>query len=250
MDAVTGSDATVLGHKQDCVLAARRSDSGRSDDHRSYDWRMQDQPGGTPRETPIGDAEREVVVGRIRRAMVDDLIAFDEIDARFEAIYAANTRAELALVTGDLPALPPPSTALQHPPIAPRHFSVFGEIKKSGDMAIDGEVSFRSVFGSVVVDLSASSVLSDGATIRAESIFGEVTVIVPDGYRVAIDARSMFGSSVDALSRPLPGSAAIRVKVATVFGETKVFSLSQVPQGALRRMWNRLWGRSNPSSER
>ena len=207
---------------------------------------MQDQPAGPSHETPIGEAERDVVVGRIRRAMVDDLIPFDEIDARFEAIYAADTRAELAVVTSDLPQLPPPTAAPQHHPVAPKHFSVFGEIKKGGDMAVDGDVSYRSVFGSVVVDLSAACAVSDGATITANSVFGEVSVIVPDGYRVAVDARSVFGSSADALSPPLPGSATIQVKVASVFGETKVYSLSRVPEGALRRVWNRLRGRTSP----
>ncbi len=209
---------------------------------------MQDQPAGTAPETPIGDPEREVVVGRIRRAMVDELISFDEIDERFEAVYAATTRAELALVTEDLPQLPPPIVARQAHPMAPTHVSVFGEIKKSGDIAVDSDVSFRSVFGTVVVDLSAACAITDGVTVTASSVFGEVAVIVPDGHRIVVDARSVFGSSVDEFSAPLPGSATVQVKVSSVFGGTKVFSLSRVPEGRLRRMWNSLRDRANRRS--
>lgn len=195
------------------------------------------------RETPIGDDEREVVVARIRRAMSDELIAFDEIDQRFAAIYAADSRAELALVTADLPQLPPPTPVLARHPIAPSQFSVFGDIKKVGDVAVDGDVSYRAVFGDVLIDLSAVAALPDGLTVVAGAVFGDVTVIVPDGHRVAVVTRSVFGDSVDELSPPLPRSALIHVKVSTVFGDTRVYSLSRVPEGRLRRFWRTLRGR-------
>ncbi len=206
---------------------------------------MHDQPAGPVPETPIADTERQVVVGRIRRAMVDDLIEFDAIDERFAAIYAANTRAELALVTQDLPQLPPPMPARPQHPVSLRQFSVFGDIKSVGDVSeVDGDVSYKSIFGSVVVDLSSMIVPPEGISISANSVFDNVTVIVPDGYRVAIDTRSVFDSSKQSLSPPLPGAATIRVRTRSVFGSTKLYSLSRVPEGRLRRMWNKLRGRA------
>lgn len=55
------------------------------------------------REIRVSDADREDVVGRLRRAMSEGRLSVDEFDERAAAAYAAKTRADLTPLTADLP---------------------------------------------------------------------------------------------------------------------------------------------------
>jgi hypothetical protein len=52
----------------------------------------------------VSDADREVVATRLREAAADGYLTMPEADDRMAAAYAAVTRAELAVLTTDLPA--------------------------------------------------------------------------------------------------------------------------------------------------
>ncbi len=74
--------------------------------------------------TRASDTERERVVEILREAATRGRIAFEELDARSAAAYAAVTRSELAALIGDLPqatrveTLEPPSTRWEPAPRA------------------------------------------------------------------------------------------------------------------------------------
>ena len=66
-----------------------------------------------PREQMrASDADREVVVERLRRAHDDGRLSLHEYDERVRSAYASRTYAELALLTADLPGP-------QRPPVVP-----------------------------------------------------------------------------------------------------------------------------------
>ena len=52
-------------------------------------------------------ADREQVIGTLKAAFVQGMLAKDEFDARVSQAFASRTYAELAALTGDLPAMPP-----------------------------------------------------------------------------------------------------------------------------------------------
>ena len=52
----------------------------------------------------VSDADRESVATRLREAAADGYLSMPEADERLTAAYAAVTRAELAVLTTDLPA--------------------------------------------------------------------------------------------------------------------------------------------------
>lgn len=51
----------------------------------------------------VGDADRDVIFGRLKRAVVDGRLTLVEYDTRLQQLYRAETRGELADVTSDLP---------------------------------------------------------------------------------------------------------------------------------------------------
>ena len=55
------------------------------------------------RDVRASDAERELVVERLQRAVGNGRLTVAEFDERAAAAYAATTRGELAEITKDLP---------------------------------------------------------------------------------------------------------------------------------------------------
>jgi len=187
---------------------------------------------------PISDDDRDRAVRQIQQALAADLIEFEELDGRFTSVYAAITAAELAATTNDLPQLAQPTPPPRHP-MPTSAFSVFGDVERGGDLDIDEKVYFFSGFGDIVVDLS-SAVIADDATITLLAVFGDVTVILADGVRVRRSSLTIFGDQHDDLAPPAEQAPTIRIAAHTLFGDTRVYSLSRVPRGGLRRLW-RSW---------
>jgi hypothetical protein len=52
----------------------------------------------------VGDADREAVASQLREHYADGRLTLDELNERLDQAFAAKTRAELAMVTRDLPA--------------------------------------------------------------------------------------------------------------------------------------------------
>jgi hypothetical protein len=64
-----------------------------------------DEPVGAGRDRlRAGHADREQVIGTLKAAFVQGMLAKDEFDARVSQAFASRTCAELAAVTADLPA--------------------------------------------------------------------------------------------------------------------------------------------------
>lgn len=186
-------------------------------------------------------AERQHVIDRIQQAMAEDLIPFHELDERFAAVYGATNRAELERLTADLPApqYQPPAPTARHP--APRsQFSLIGDIEVGGWLALDSEMTVTGVIGDITVDLSSAGLGRDGVTINVRSLIGDAKVIVPDGARVQIEAIRILGDLRQDLSPPVEGGPLIRITGFQAIGDLKVYSLSLVPDGALRRLWTKL----------
>ncbi len=188
---------------------------------------------------PITDQDREIAVRQIQRALAEGQVDFDDLDDRFGAIYQAQTRGELEAVSADLPLPPPPVAAAAGHPMASTSVSLFGDIRKSGDLAIEGELVFVSLFGDVVLDL-ATARIADGSKVSVYSAFGDATVILPDGIRVRRSAVSLLGDEKESLSPPVAGAPTISVVRFGMFGDTKIYSLSRVPEGRLQKLWRSL----------
>ncbi|MGI9614863.1 MAG: LiaF domain-containing protein, partial [Acidimicrobiales bacterium] len=160
-------------------------------------------------------------------------------------VYGAETQAELRAATADLPDLrrPPPRPEGRH--LAPStSVNLIGDSKISGWLAVDGDILVISVIGDVLIDLSTAEIPAEGVSITAVGVIGDIKVILPDGVRVQPQAFSLIGTTKTALSPPLPGQPTIRVRGVQVIGDAAVYSLSEVPEGPLRRLWAKLRGDS------
>lgn len=181
------------------------------------------------------------MVDRIQQALAEDLIPFDDLDNRFAAVYGASSRAELERVAAELPTPqfhPPPPTA-RHP--APSsQFSVIGDIRIGGWVSMGDRLTLTDLIGDIMVDLSSASFGPEGITVDVRSLIGDAKIIVPDGARVQIETTLIVGDKRQALAPPVEGGPLIRITGFQLIGDLRVFSLSLVPDGPLRRLWSKL----------
>ncbi len=58
---------------------------------------------GTAQSVRVGDTDREMTANLLGQALAQGYLAMQEYETRLQAAFAANTRAELGLLTADLP---------------------------------------------------------------------------------------------------------------------------------------------------
>ncbi|MFG3436327.1 DUF1707 domain-containing protein [Nonomuraea sp. NPDC047897] len=205
-----------------------------------------------PGDVRASDAEREAVVERLRVASVDGRLTLAELADRTEAAYTATTRAELAVITDDLPA----DSGLAPAPVRPaegrkrRWFvGVMGDTKRRGTWRVDEELGAVAVMGDVVLDLREAEVRTDMVEITAVSVMGDVKIIVPDGVHVDLEGVAVMGSKrVDVQEAPRGQKVpVVRVRAYAVMGDVKVLGDSRAEPlrrglAAWREHWNRLHG--------
>ena len=188
---------------------------------------------------PATDQDRENLVKQVQRAMAEGYVEFEELNERFAAIYAAETKGELESIRAELPGPPAPTPAPGHP-VASMSCSVFGNVQVGGWISVDGDVAYGTIFGNVHVDLSSAHL--PNCKVRAGTVFGNVTVILPDGVTASLSSLTIFGGKTEVLSPPIAGMSRIHVSAGSVFGNVELYSLAQVPKGWLRKLWKTLRG--------
>ncbi|MGH1490770.1 MAG: DUF1707 SHOCT-like domain-containing protein [Acidimicrobiales bacterium] len=199
---------------------------------------MTNTPAPLP-DDPLEEHERQTAVSRIQRAMADGHLDFEQLDDRFDKVFRAENRAELTAAVADLPVPAAPGRVQPGQPIAKRSFSLFGDLKAGGWIDVDSDMNYTTIFGDVVIDLSSADLPRD-LTVSTFSLFGDATLIVPDGVRASIETLQVFGSRKTNLSPPNPGAPTVTMKSTTIFGDARLYSLSQVPEGRLRKLWRSL----------
>lgn len=191
----------------------------------------------------IDDNDRAPALQRVQHAVGEDVLPFGELDDRFDAIYAASTRAELDAVVADLPA---PAAPLPVRPVAahpaPRtSFVLAGDLEVRGAVSVSDGLKATNIIGDTTIDLSEAE-LGDDVVITINSVIGDTTVILPDGVRATLEASTVLGDRKVRLSDPRPGTPIVRVTGFSVIGDVNLYSLSRVPEGIFRRIWKRLSG--------
>lgn len=196
-------------------------------------------PVSARRELRVNDADRDAVVADIQQAMVEGYLQFDELDMRFAAVYRAQTRGDLDDVVVDLPRTRAPAPTAHHP-ISDRTLNLIGDVRKGGWISVGSAMQVISLIGDAVIDLSSAEIPDGGVTVTVYSLIGDVRAIVPDGAQVQIESLSVIGDSRDRLVAPMAGGPRITLRLRSLIGDVRVYSLSQVPEGRLRALWNTL----------
>ena len=192
----------------------------------------------------VSDAERQVVVDRLSRAVGDGLITLDEFADTAGHAYAAVTRSQLDEVARELrlpvvapiPSAPAPmpapvaATAAGAPAVAPPKrrwvVAIMSGEDRRGKWRIGRRTGAFALMGGVDLDLRDAVLDGDEIEITAWAIMGGVTVIVPEGIPVESSGFVLMGGRSNRIKNvpPLPGAPVIRVKGFGMWGGIDVRS--------------------------
>jgi len=181
-----------------------------------------------PSQLRISDDDRHRVAEMLRHAAGEGRIDFEELDERLDAAYAAKTYADLVPITADLPVPPSAHPTAPSVPVVRRPASlepassysssvaVMSETKREGAWLVPEQHTAFSLMGSVRLDLREAQFATREVTIYANSIMGEVTIVVNAYTRVVVDGIAImadFGESRAKVPAELtPDSPVVRVK--------------------------------------
>ncbi|WP_170147792.1 DUF1707 domain-containing protein [Micromonospora phaseoli] len=174
----------------------------------------------------VSDREREEVVELLGKATAEGRLTLDEYSERAGAAHAAQTRGELARLTTDLPDAPERSPVRHTGALAAapeKMLAVFGDDVRKGAWSVPELIEARAVFGDCRIELHETHLPGPATRIDAEAIFGNVTVVVPEGTDVRLTGTAVFGNKKSKLTGPvLPGAPLVEVHCRAIFGDVTV----------------------------
>lgn len=169
------------------------------------------EPGSTP--ILASDAEREHSILLLRDAVGEGRLTLEEFSDRVDLVQVARTDLDLSALTRDLPARRPAPAAVGAE--AERHSAVCAQLTRRGPWSLPQRSSWRSIFGTIDLDLSEARLESGDTLIEVYNLFGTVTVLVPDGADVSVCGGGLFASQkIESPQRPAI-AAAPRITIAT-----------------------------------
>jgi hypothetical protein len=176
----------------------------------------------------VSDADRERVVEVLRDAFAEGRLSVEEHAERVDAAYAAKTAGELVPLTEDLPvhqagARPEPAPApAPLPEVAGENanlVAVFGGATRKGRWRAGSRLRAIAVFGGVEIDLTETVFEAPELVIYCTSVFGGVSIRVPEGVTLHGGGAGIFGGfDVRQEEAEQAGAPVVRVIGAAVFG--------------------------------
>ena len=147
-----------------------------------------------PQPTPIlaSDAERERSVALLRDAVGEGRLTLEEFSERAGLAQAARTDQELARLTSDLPN--DPTTFAPAAAASEEHRAFCSHLIRSGPWSLAANSSWRSIFGTIDLDLRQARLAGPETVLEVYNLFGTVTVIVPEGVEVVVRGGGLFAS--------------------------------------------------------
>ncbi|MGA9856640.1 MAG: DUF1707 domain-containing protein [Solirubrobacteraceae bacterium] len=167
------------------------------------------------RLTPIlaSDTERERTIALLRNAVAEGRLTLEEFSERVGTAQTARTDQELARLARDLPVDPPTAG----PPAAPseQHRAFCSHLVRSGLWSLAARSSWRSIFGTIDLDLRQARLAGRETALEVYNLFGTVTVIVPAGVEVVVRGGGLFASQTIESPEQLPSAGGPRLTIDT-----------------------------------
>ena len=175
----------------------------------------------------ISDDDRQRMVEVLRCHCTDGRLTLDEFSDRVGLVFEAKTRADLELVTADLPA---PSASAVRPAEGSKRkpvgsaVAIFSGHRQTGVWRPNETIGAFALMGSVDLDLRHAQIEHPVVQINATAIMGSVEVIVPEGVDVELTGFNLMGSKESRVEEGArrAGAPLIRVHAFVLMGSVLV----------------------------
>jgi uncharacterized protein DUF1707/cell wall-active antibiotic response 4TMS protein YvqF len=171
-------------------------------------------------EKRASDAEREQAIARLREASAEGRLTLEELADRAALAYRAQSHAELARLTDDLPA---PAASSRRKPVR-WSVVVIGELKRAGRWRIARSTTVVMGIGDCRLDLRQAELDGDEITVTVVQLIGDTTIVVPKHVEVELSGLLLLGEKSDqgAEGDVVPSAPRVRVRVFGLIGELTV----------------------------
>ncbi len=172
------------------------------------------------------DADREAVAEKLRVAVAEGRIDFDELDDRLGQAYSAGTYGQLRALVADLPI---------QADLIPRHESVAEpetlvlkttspNIRQSGEWTVPRRIIAETRAGIITIDFTRATCAHREVTVEAAGHTGWIRLILPPGWAARIGPASTNTSNIHnkAAETAEPGLPTIIVTGHPVHGYIKI----------------------------
>jgi hypothetical protein len=172
-------------------------------------------------EKRASDADREQAIARLREASAEGRLTLEELADRAAVAYRAQSQAELAQLTEDLPA-PAVSTSRRKP--VRWTCAVIGEPTRKGRWRIARRTAVVMGIGDCHLDLRQAELDGEEVTVTVIQLIGDTTIVVPHHVDVELAGLFLIGSKSDsgAEGDVAPSAPLVRVRVYGLIGELQV----------------------------
>jgi hypothetical protein len=168
-----------------------------------------------PRPLPVlaSDAERERSIAVLRDAVSEGRLTLEEFSERVGLAHVARTDRELAHLARDLPVDAAASVASAA--VSEEHRAFGSHLTRSGPWSLPHRSSWRSIFGTIDLDLRQARLAGTETLLEVYNLFGTVTVIVPEGVEVVVRGGGLFASQKIEAPEQAPIAGGPRVTIDT-----------------------------------
>jgi DUF1707 SHOCT-like domain len=168
-----------------------------------------------------GDTDRIQVAQLLTDAASQGRLEMSEYEARLSAVYAAKTNDELDKLSMDLPGAstrprhpgecrPAPSTLL---------FAIMSGFERRGRWNVPRRLTLFALWGGGVIDLRYADFTSTEVDIRACSIMGGQTILLPPEVNVEITGHGVMGGfDHEVEGQGTPGAPTVRIRGFSLWG--------------------------------
>lgn len=139
----------------------------------------------------VSDADREMVARTLDSAAREGRVSGDELRARLARAHQARVYGDLEQLLADLPGTQEPEerTVREHTLPQTLHITAsLRDARRRGSWTVPRRVVATAGLGTVELDLTEAESGSNEITVDARPNWGDVDVIVPEGYTVSTEA--------------------------------------------------------------
>jgi len=172
-------------------------------------------------EKRASDAEREQAIVRLREASAEGRLTLEELADRATLAYRAQSHADLARLTDDLPV--PAASSSRRKPVRWSGV-VIGELRRRGRWRIAGHTTVVMGIGDCELDLRQAELDGEEVTVTVVQLIGDTTIVVPHHVDVELSGLLLIGEKSDqgAQGDIVPSAPRVHVRVFGLIGELKV----------------------------
>ncbi|TXI63639.1 MULTISPECIES: DUF1707 SHOCT-like domain-containing protein [Mycolicibacterium] len=175
------------------------------------------------RSMRAADTDRIQVAQLLTDAAAQGRLPMTEYEDRLAKAYAAETCAELARLSYDLPGATIQGNGVCRPAPSTLLLAIMSGFERRGRWNVPMKLTTFALFGGGVVDLRYADFTAPDVEIRTYSIFGGQTILVPPEVNVDVNGHGVMGSfDHNVTGEGTPGAPRVHIRGFSLCGSVGV----------------------------